>query len=88
MNVLVLEPHSLGPYSHSISQADIFFNADKRSSLHWKLTVVPRTNPAIVLILFPQLAPGCAVSLPQVLLHVVLSSKYVASHEGISRAWP
>ena len=47
----------------------------------------PRTNPAIVLILFPQLAPGCAVSLPQVLLHAVLSSKYVASHEGISRAW-
>ena len=47
----------------------------------------PRTNPAIVLILFPQLAPACAVSLPQVLLHAVLSSKYVASHEGISRAW-
>src|SRR6266567_241308 len=31
----------------------------------------PRTNPAIVLILFPQLAPGCVVSLPQVLLHAV-----------------
>jgi len=48
----------------------------------------PRTNPAIVLILFPQLPPGCVVSLPQVLLHAVLSSKYVASHEGINRAWP
>ena len=45
-------------------------------------------NPVIVLILFPQLAPGCAVFLPRTLFHAVLFSKYVASHEGISRVCP
>jgi hypothetical protein len=87
MNVLVLEPPRLGLYSPSISKLTSSLMQTSAVSALEAHSCFPRTNPVIVLIQFPQLAPGCAVSLPQVLLHAVLSSKYVASHEGISRAW-